>query len=36
MGEVDLLGFTDKADIIGDSPQIAVIDPAISRLCIAK
>lgn len=28
MGLVHLLGFTDKADIIGDNPQTAVIDPA--------
>lgn len=29
MGEVDLLGFTDRADIMGDNPQTAAIDPAI-------
>ena len=29
MGDVDLLGFTDNAEIIGDNPHTAVIDPAL-------
>lgn len=29
MGDVALLGFTDNADIIGDNPHTAVIDPAL-------
>lgn len=29
MGDVDLLGFTDNAEIIGDNPHTAVIEPAI-------
>ena len=32
IGDVGLFGFSDNADIIGDSPHTAVIDPA--KLCI--